>query len=71
MSKLLHNPTMKDLLKMIKSSKKVSRQSETRRIKDLPEIKSGLGFDGVEKLHMSNYAESLSKFIWQDILDQY
>lgn len=71
MSKVLHNPTLREIIKLAKSSPKVSRQSETKRIKALPEIKSGLGYDGVEKLHMSNYAESLSKFVWQDILEQY
>lgn len=61
MSRVLHKPSMEDLRELLKEHREESYGDLVRKFDKMPVVKSNI-VDNVEKLHMSNYMEEISKF---------
>ena len=62
MSKILHNPTLQEVIALAKSAPQETHADKMKRFKKLPEIKSGYGVDNIEKLYVSNIIDELAHF---------
>ena len=59
MSKILHNPSIEELIKLAKSAKKETIADRKNQFKRMPKIKVGYGINNIEKLYVSNIIDEV------------